>query len=131
MTGGCYCGAIRYAVTADPVLRAQCHCRPCQYFSGGGPNYFMIVPADGFAYSKGTPAQFARTDLDNPRTRDFCPACGTHLLTRRSNGDAIVKVGTLDDPATFGSPVMAINCAGMQDFHVIPEGLPRFDGLPG
>jgi hypothetical protein len=55
LEGGCYCGAVRYVAEGEPVLRTQCHCRACQYFSGGAPNLFMLVPAEGFAYTKGAP----------------------------------------------------------------------------
>lgn len=131
LEGGCYCGEIRYAITAAPVFKGQCHCRQCQYFSGGGPNYFMIVPADGFAYTVGKPAQFARSDLETPRTRDFCPTCGTHLLTWRPGLDMpIVKVGTLDDPAVYGGADVAIFCIDLQPFHMIPDGLPRHERIP-
>ncbi len=64
-------------------------------------------------------------------TREFCPECGTHLLTRRPGlPAAIIKVGTLDDPALFGSPQMAIYTIDKQVFHQIPEGLPTFERLP-
>jgi hypothetical protein len=50
--GGCYCGKVRYEAAGTPMLRAQCHCRPCQYFSGGAANMFMLMPVDGFRYMK-------------------------------------------------------------------------------
>ncbi|MDJ0826789.1 MAG: GFA family protein [Rhodobacter sp.] len=131
LTGGCYCGAIRYRITARPVFKAQCHCRACQHFSGGGPNYFMLIPPDGFAYIQGRPSRYARPDLPSPRTREFCATCGTHLTTIRPHApEIVVKVGTLDDPAVYGGPKAAIYTEDMQPFHLIPEGLPAFEKLP-
>jgi hypothetical protein len=43
---------------------------------------------------------------------------------------ANVKVGTLDDPAVFGTPQMAIYTCDKQPFHVIPEGIPTFERRP-
>lgn len=130
-TGRCYCGDITYEAQGDPVWQAQCHCRECQYVSGGGPNYFMMMPEDGFSYTKGTPAQFTRSDLDAPRTRDFCSNCGTHILTRLPGRPALVlKVGTLDDPKAYGGPQVAIFTCDQQDYHQIADGLPTFDKLP-
>ena len=99
LQGGCYCGAVRFEAEGDPVMRAQCHCRECQYITGGGPNFFLMMPADGFRYVKGEPKGFTRGDLERPVTREFCPDCGTHLATRPPGRPTIVvKVGSLDDP---------------------------------
>jgi len=131
LEGGCYCGSIRYVAEGEPMMKAQCHCRECQYISGGSPNMFMLMPADGFRFTKGSPKQFTRSDLERAVTREFFGECGTHLLTRRPGlAAAIVKVGTLDDPAVFGSPQMAIYTCDKQPFHVIPEGTPSFERLP-
>jgi hypothetical protein len=132
-TGRCYCGDIHYEAEGDPVMKAQCHCRECQYVTGGGPNYFMMIPEGGYRYTRGEPKQFTRDDLEVARTRDFCPRCGTHLCTRLPGRPLIVvKVGTLDDPAgVYGGPDMAIFCLDKQPFHQIPEGLPAHHRLPG
>ncbi len=132
ITGGCYCGDCRFEAKGDAVMKAQCHCRECQYITGGGPNYFMIVPADGVTYTKGAAKQFARDDLEAPRTRDFCPRCGTHMFTRLPDRPlVVVKVGTLDDPAAmYAGPDMAIFTVDAQPFHDIPEGMPSFERLP-
>ena len=131
LEGGCYCGAVRYVAEGKPMMKAQCHCRECQYISGGAPNMFLLMPTDGFSYTKGTPKKFARSDLEYPVTREFCAECGTHLITRRPGLDAVIlKAGTLDEPGLFGSPQMAIFTIDKQDFHQIPPGLPTFERLP-
>lgn len=131
LEGGCYCGKLRYEASGAPRLKAQCHCRECQYISGGGPNYFMILPNQGFRYTSGSPKEFSRSDLENPVIREFCAECGTHIATRRPDmPDVVLKVGTLDDPAIFDSPRIAIFTIDKQPFHLVPDGIPEFERLP-
>lgn len=130
LEGGCYCGKVRYVAEGEPMLKAQCHCRECQYITGGAPNMFIVMPQAGFAYIKGAPKQFTRSDLEKPVTREFCPDCGTHLATRPHRPVIVVKVGTLDDPRSFGSPQMAIYAIDKQPFHQVPDGLPTFERMP-
>ncbi len=130
-TGGCYCGAMRYEAEGKPKLRAQCHCRECQYFSGGGPNYFLLIPPENFRYTKGTPQRFTRSDIENAVTREFCPQCGTHLATRRQDmPEVILKAGTLDRPELFGQPQIAIFTIDRQPFHFIAEEMPAYERMP-
>ena len=132
LEGGCYCKALRYVAEGEPMMKAQCHCRECQYITGGSPNMFVAMSPDGFKYTKGAPKQFSRKDLEKPVTREFCAECGTHVVTRPPGYSALVlKVGTLDDPTLFGSPQMAIYTVDRQPFHVIPDGMPSFERLPG
>jgi hypothetical protein len=130
--GGCYCGAVRYRAEGDALFKGQCHCRECQYITGGAPNLVMGVPEGGFAFTRGTPKPFRRGDLEKPVTREFCPQCGTHLLTRAPGlpGVVLLKVGTLDDPSVFGGPAMAIYTIDKQSFHHVPEGIPAFERTP-
>jgi len=131
--GGCYCGALRFAASGDPAFKAQCHCRECQYFSGGHPNVVMAFPEAGFSYTKGAPKSFRRSDLDTPVSREFCADCGTQILARAPGlpGMVILKVGTLDDPSVFDAPQMAIFLVDKQSFHHVPEGVPTFERVPG
>lgn len=132
LEGGCYCGNLRYISEGEPMLKGQCHCRECQYISGGAPNLFILMPRDGFRYTKGAPKQFKRSDLPNPVTREFCPDCGTHIATYPTGlPSVVVKVGTLDDPKQFDGPKMAIYTIDKQPFHLIAEGIPAFERLPG
>jgi hypothetical protein len=109
LEGGCYCGAVRYVAEGEPALRAQCHCRACQHISGGAPNLFMLMPAEGFAYTKGAPTTYTRPDKPDAVTREFCALCGTHLITRRPGLPPVVlKIGTLDNPSVYAGAQMAI-----------------------
>ena len=129
LEGRCYCGQVHYRAEGDAMMKAQCHCRECQYITGGSPNVFIAMPKDGFTYTKGAPKDFTRDDIENPVTRDFCPKCGTHIVTRR-RGQAVLKVGTLDNPAWYDGPSAAIHCADKQPFHVISGDIGTFDRLP-
>ena len=133
VTGRCYCGALRYKAVGEPVFKGQCHCRECQYLTGGSPNVVMGMPVDGFEYTQGEPESFTRSDIDNAVTREFCGQCGTPMTTRAPQMAAAVmlKVGTMDNPAQFGMPQMAIYTCDQQEFHQIPETVPSFDKLPG
>jgi hypothetical protein len=114
------------------MMKAQCHCRECQYITGGSPNVFMAMPVPGFRYVAGAPKQFTRQDLERAVTREFCAVCGTHIVTRAPGFPAVIlKVGSMDDPSLFGSPAMAIYTRDRQAFHRVPEGMVTFDRLPG
>lgn len=133
ISGRCYCGALRYEAEGEPLFRGQCHCRECQYISGGHPNVVMGMPEGGFHYTQGSPKGFRRKDLENPVTREFCAECGTHILSRAPGlpGAVLIKVGSFDDPSLFGGPQMVIFTVDKQGFHHIPPGVPVFERTPG
>ena len=86
------------------MLKAQCHCRKCQFILGCSPNMFVLIPTGGFISTKGTPLQFSCSDLEVPVTQEFCTECRTHMITRPQLSPAIVlKVGILDDPGLFAA----------------------------
>ena len=130
-TGRCYCGALKYEVTGQVEAAFQCHCRECQYITGGNPNIVMVFSKDAFCYTEGHPKKFARGDLETPVTRHFCGDCGTAMGTEspaRPNS-MIVKVGTLDNPSEFSAQAAIFTC-DIQPFHHLPDDLPAFEKRP-
>jgi hypothetical protein len=93
----------------------------------------MGMPEAGFSYTKGKAAEFTRTDIEGPVTRDFCQACGTQLVSKAPGlpGAVLIKIGTLDDPSVFGGAQMAIFTIDKQSFHHIAEGVASFERTPG
>ncbi len=96
-TGGCQCGAVRYALYSEPTGASICHCRMCQKAFG---NYFAPlagVPPRDLAWTRGTPGTFQSSELVE---RGFCRDCGTPLTYRVLDRDRIsVSLGSLDDPS--------------------------------
>jgi hypothetical protein len=96
MTGGCQCGAVRYALYAEPSGGNICHCRMCQKAFGNFFAPFTGVPLSEFAWTRGEPAIYKSSELVD---RGFCRDCGTPLSFRYLDVDRIgVSVGSLDDP---------------------------------
>ena len=131
ISGGCYCGSLRYESVGEIEASIQCHCRECQYITGGNPNVILIMPLNGFEFVKGIPKTFKRKDIENAVTRLFCENCGTGIGTKNPNrpNSIILKVGTFDDPSIF-KPDIAIFTIDKQKFHHIEDGLKSFERRP-
>ena len=132
ITGGCYCGAVRYEIDGEAQASLQCHCRECQYISGGFPAALMLFPLESFQLSSGEMKQFRRPDHEHPVPRHFCENCGTGVASETPNrpGSIVIKAGTFDDPSAF-NPAVAIYTCDKQDYHHIPEDMTSFDKRPG
>lgn len=96
MSGGCQCGAVRYALHVAPQRMTLCHCRMCQKAVGQPFAAYATVPEDTFAWTRGTPPAFRSSTVAE---RHFCPNCGTSLTFRYlAEPEMSVAVGTLDHP---------------------------------
>ena len=96
LTGGCQCGAIRFAVNAAPTRVSICHCRMCQKATGSPFASLADIPHAQFAWTRGTPAAFKSSSIAE---RDFCSQCGTPLSYRRIDGPNIeIMTGAFDRP---------------------------------
>ena len=96
LTGGCQCGAVRYAFSVTPRGAAPCHCRMCQKAGGAPFMVFAGAPSKYFVFTRGQPTIFESSDVAE---RGFCSRCGTPLTYRLKSSERIsVTVGSLDDP---------------------------------
>ena len=97
LTGGCQCGAVRFAVYADkPVRIGLCHCRMCQKAVAGPFISLADVRHEDFAWTRGKPASFRSSNIAE---RDFCASCGTPLSYRSIGGPHIeLTTGSFDRP---------------------------------
>jgi hypothetical protein len=133
LTGGCYCGALRFEAEGPIRMRGLCLCATCQKVSGGAGNLFIGLMADGFRYTEGEPQRFQHPRSAEAPTREFCGVCGVHVAARspKAPDGVIVKVGALDDPAAFEGPQIVVWTEEKQAFHHVPEGATAFARVPG
>ena len=103
ITGGCQCGAVRYAVSG-PLGRASiCHCRMCQKAFGAFYAPLVTVALAEFEVTRGALATFRSSE---PVERGFCRDCGTPLtFCVLAKEEIDISIGSLDDPA-MAQPVV-------------------------
>jgi len=96
LTGGCQCGAVRFACDVAPENVHVCHCRMCQKAVGGPFSVICPVLKTHFRVTRGAISWFASSVLAR---RGFCSNCGTPMIfDYREFPDIGVLAGCFDDP---------------------------------
>ena len=103
LEGGCACGAIRYRLTAAPMIVHACHCRDCQRLSGSAFALNLWIERQFVEAAGSEPVVFAVPPGGSGKPHDVfaCGKCGTHLWNKyhAAPGDTVLLCGgTLDDP---------------------------------
>ena len=123
LTGGCFCGRVRYEAGGAPYNATSCHCSMCRRTSGAPFMAWFSVPRSQFRL-RGEPARF-RSSAKASRT--FCPECGTQLTFELDGaGDEIdVTTASLDEPDRV-PPSDHTYTASRLDWVELADGLPQF-----
>lgn len=130
-TGGCACGAVRYAIPGEPLFMNHCQCRDCQRLSGTGHGSYATFPAEGVELAGEASHWDFVGDSGNVKTRGFCPRCGSPVYLRFAAMPQVftVHAASLDDPGVFAPQVVTYRASGMAWDHIAPD-LPAFDRMP-
>jgi predicted GNAT family N-acyltransferase len=125
-TGGCHCGAVRFAVSAELLGTNICRCTSCCRAAGALRVAWTTAPTAAFAWTRGTP----RVRASSPGVeRAHCADCGTTLTWRRLDRADEIDITTIafDDAASLPPPSREI--WGEDDppwAAVLDSGLPLF-----
>jgi len=100
LSGGCLCGAVRFAATPDDGEMGVCHCRMCRRWTGGTYMAVACGPMAGVevegAYALGV---YKSSDHGE---RVFCSKCGSTLMWRLADGSHVsMSAQAFDDPSQF------------------------------
>ncbi len=130
LTGGCRCGAVRYAVTGKPKHVSVCYCADCRR-SAGAPMVSWAAYAEAdFTLAQGEPVTF---NSSGTAMRSFCGTCGTGLYYRNATflpGIVDIQSATLDDPESL-PPHIQIQVADRLHWMEGLHALPAFERYPG
>ena len=131
LEGGCYCGKVRYVAEGEPMMKAQCHCRECQYITGGSTNMFLVMPIAGFKYTRTSPEAI---HPHRPGTRGDAGILRRMRHPCRDAPAGPARRGRQGRHARRSQPVhgpqIAIYTVDKQPYHHVPEGMPAFERLP-
>lgn len=98
LTGGCFCGRVRYRIDAPLLIARSCHCSRCRKaFSGAGSAY-AEVEAGSFAWTSGEGDVTSYESMPG-WGMGFCRTCGTTLCGLHDGAVHGVTLGSVDgDP---------------------------------
>ena len=100
LPGGCHCGALRYELSAPPLMIYNCHCANCQKITGSAFVVSATIPEAAFKFTKGAPKKIEWvSDAGNKRFGWFCGDCGARIAHGQtpSIGMLSLRAGTFDD----------------------------------
>jgi hypothetical protein len=79
-TGQCFCGAVQFELSGDPLAMGYCHCESCRHWSASPVNAFTLWNPETLRVTRG--AAHIGTYNRTPRSdRKWCTKCGGHLFT--------------------------------------------------
>jgi hypothetical protein len=78
--GSCFCGAIQFTVSGEPVVMGYCHCESCRHWSAAPVTAFSLWKPEAVKVTQG--ADLIGTYNKTPRSyRKWCKKCGGHIFT--------------------------------------------------
>lgn len=128
LTGGCQCGALRYAISGDALAAAYCHCRMCQRANAAPVVAWAMFNEDQVTFTRGAPARYASSP---GAERTFCQTCGTPIgfTADYMAGLIDITIASLDDPEAI-VPAEHIWTSSQRSWLKIDDDLPRHPEMP-
>ena len=123
--GSCYCGAVEFEASGDPLEMGYCHCEACRRYSGGPLSAFTLWKPEQVKVTKGAEF-FGSFKSSETSDRRYCTKCGSHLIVDHPTlglTDICAVLPTL----TF-KPTVHLNYE--ETVLPIKDGLPKLRNFP-
>ena len=124
--GSCFCGAVRFTVSGEPIAMGYCHCDSCRHWSAGPVNAFSLWKPEGVKITQG--ADNIGTYNKTPKSyRKWCKTCGGHIFTEHPHAGFIDVYAAIIPSLTF-KPGLHAHYA--ETVLHIKDGLPKLKDIP-
>jgi len=128
VTGGCFCGAVRYRVDGRLRDARSCHCSRCRKAFSAQASAYALVDADEFAWAGGEELLTSYAGRHGFGLQ-FCSRCGSTLCGTFDGRVHGVTLGCVDgDPGVEIG--MHIFVGSKAAWEVLPEGVNAFEEGP-
>ena len=123
VTGGCFCGAVRYEAEVSLLEAYYCHCRSCQKLSGTPAEVGVFVKPGTLRFTKEEPKYFQTSPFAK---QGFCQHCGSRLIyiSPEKEDWTNISVGSLDHPE-HAVPNEHICVESQLPWYKLADDLPR------
>lgn len=123
LTGGCFCGALKYALSAPPKMSGYCHCTQCQRLNGARSpptrraSNSALTPARHPSLSQDVPS-CTRSTSQRPPSHGHPPpqTTATSSTTRRSLTRRVCVARRADAASRRITPKRAVRVYGARNW---------------
>jgi len=125
--GSCLCNAVAFEAEGEPLICRHCHCSRCRKARSAAHASNLVVPIDGFRFTRGEPRLRSYKVPDAQFfTQAFCDTCGSPMpVVDTARGFVVIAMGALDaDPGV--RPRNHIFVASKAPWFEITDSLPQF-----
>lgn len=127
LSGGCFCGAVRYRVADQFLYAMNCHCSNCRRTTGSAFKPFAGIEREKFGVSEGEDKLLIYGDAAGHDAH--CRVCGSLLYSLVRDGAYVhVAMGTLADAPSI-RPSRHIFVGSKAPWFTITDDLPQFEEL--
>lgn len=124
--GSCFCGAVEFTVSGEPVGMGYCHCESCRHWSAGPVNAFTLWKPEAVQVTRGAD-NIGTYNKTSQSLRKWCKTCGGHIFTEHP-GMGLIDVYAAVIPDLAYSPGVHVHY--QETVLRIKDGLPKLKDVP-
>ena len=124
--GSCFCGAVQFTVTGEPVGMGYCHCDSCRHWSAGPVNAFTLWKPEQVKVTQGADniGSYNKTPTSY---RKWCKTCGGHIFSEHPTM-GLTDVYAAVIPELAYAPGVHVHY--QETVLRITDGLPKMKDMP-